>query len=126
MKLHLILPVALAALVFSCGGPSASSGSEEESVPSAVLNSLDGNYSMKLTDPSGTHYSTAVVKEVASRQYQIARITVYGPVYYGFSLGEGASVKSEELGSGAVSYKPAIKKTTIRFQKQEFTCELTK
>jgi hypothetical protein len=124
MKLQLILPAVFAALVFSCGGPSASSGTEE-TVPSSVLLSLEGNYSMKLTDQQGTHYSTAVVKELASHQFQIARITVYGPVYYGFTL-DGTSVSSAELGSGDISYKESIKKTTIRFQKQEFICELSK
>ena len=123
MKLHLIFPVALAILLGSCGGPSGSSA--EEAVPLSVLHSLEGNYTMKLTDPEGTHYSTAVVKELASKQFQVARITVYGPVYYGFTL-DGTSVSSAELGSGAITYKSAIKKTTIRFQKQEFICELSR
>jgi hypothetical protein len=117
---------ALMATGFSCGGPSSASSSQDEPVPATVLQELEGNYSMKLTDPAGTRYSTAVVKEVAARQYQIARITVYGPVLYGFTLGEGASVSSQELGTGTVSYKASIKKTTISFKNQEFTCELSK
>jgi hypothetical protein len=124
MKLPLVISAALSVLLLSCGGPS-NSPAGEESVPSAVLQALEGNYSMKLTDPTGTHYSTAVVKELASGQFQIARITVYGPVYYGFTL-DGTSVNSAELGSGDISYKESIKKTTIRFQKQEFICELSK
>jgi hypothetical protein len=108
----------------SCGGRSASR--ETDTVTPEILRDLPGNYSMKMTDPSGTHYSTAVVKEIAAGQYQIARITVYGPVHYGFTLEENASVRSVELGSGTVSYKSAIKKTTIRFQKEEFVCELSK
>ena len=123
MKMKLILLAALGALLCSCGGPSASS--EEEAVPSSVLHSLEGNYTMKTTDPSGTRYSTAVIKDLGSKQFQIARITVYGPVYYGFTL-DGTSVNSAELGSGAVTYKANIKKTTISFQKQEFTCELSR
>ena len=115
--------MALSILLCSCGGPSAASG--EDAVPSSVLHSLEGNYTMKLTDPDGTHYSTAVVKELASRQFQVARITVYGPVYYGFTL-DGTSVSSAELGSGEVTYKANIKKTSISFQKQEFTCELSR
>ena len=81
---------------------------------------------MKMTDPSGTHYSTAVVKQIATGQYQIARITVYGPVNYGFTLEGNTSVRSAELGSGSGSYTSAIKKTTIRFQKEDFICELSK
>ena len=123
MKKPLMILMALAMLLCSCGGPSGLSG--EESVPLSVRHSLEGNYTMKLTDPDGTHYSTAVVKELASKQFQVARITVYGPVYYGFTL-DGTSVNSAELGSGAVTYKSAIKKTTIRFQKQEFICELSR
>lgn len=124
-KLYLLLPITLAALLGSCGGPSASSAGED-AVPADVLQSLEGNYSMKVTDPSGTHYSTAVVKELASGQFQVARITVYGPVYYSFSLEDGAVVNSSDLGVGAITYKPAIKKTTISFKKQEFSCELSK
>ena len=122
-RLLIFLLMALAILSVSCGGPSAASG--EEAVPLSVLHSLEGNYTMKLTDPDGTHYSTAVVKELVSKQFQVARITVYGPVYYGFTL-DGTSVSSVELGSGEVTYKPAIKKTTIRCQKQEFICELSR
>lgn len=123
MKGTLILLASLCFLLCSCGGPSASPA--EEAVPSSVLHSLEGNYTMKTTDPSGTHYATAVVKDLGSRQFQIARITVYGPVYYGFTL-DGSLVNSAELGSGAVTYKANIKKTTISFQKQEFTCELSR
>ena len=94
-------------------------------MPLSVLHSLEGNYTMKTTDPSGTRYSTAVVKELGSKEFQVARITVYGPGYYGFTL-DGSSVNSAELGSGSVTYKANIKKTTISFQKQEFTCELSR
>ena len=116
--------MALAIVLCSCGGQSGSSAREEPG-PLSVLHSLEGNYTLKMTDSEGTRYSTAVVKEIASKQYQIARITVYGPVMYGFTL-DGTTVSSEELGTGAVTYKSALKKTTIRFQKQEITCELSR
>lgn len=115
---------ALTAFFLSCGSP-ASQGAQE-AVPQTVLQALEGNYSMKMQDPDGIHYSTAVVKELAKGQYQVARITVYGPVLYGFTLKDNAAVESAELGEGAVSYTPSIKKTTIRFQKDEILCELSK
>ncbi len=124
MKLHPLLSLALAAFLCSCGGQTGTSS--REAVPPSVLQALEGNYSMKLTDPEGSRYSTAVVRETAPNQFQIARITVYGPVYYSFTLGSDASVSSAQLGTGSVSYKAAIKKTTILFQKQEYTCELSK
>ncbi len=118
------LSAAFLAGLLSCGGPA--SREKADSVPEAVLQSLEGNYSMKIQAPDGLHYSTAVVKELAKGQYQVARITVYGPVLYAFSLREDATVESAELGKGAVSYTPSIKKTTIRFEKEGFLCELSK
>lgn len=91
-----------------------------------VLEDLPGNYTLKTTADDSVRYSTAVVTEIAKGEYQISRITVYGPVLYSFKLGEHALVESEELGSGAVTYQPGIKKTTIRFEKGGSLCELSK
>lgn len=91
-----------------------------------VLEDLPGNYTLKTTADDSVRYSTAVVTEIAKGEYQISRVTVYGPVLYSFKLGEHAVVESEELGSGAVTYQPGIKKTTIRFEKGGSLCELSK
>lgn len=91
-----------------------------------VLEDLPGNYTLKTTADDSVRYSTAVVTEIAKGEYQISRITVYGLVLYSFKLGEHALVESEELGSGAVTYQPGIKKTTIRFEKGGSLCELSK
>ncbi|MBR1570513.1 MAG: hypothetical protein IJ651_07265 [Bacteroidales bacterium] len=121
------LAATLSAGLLSCGfGGNSRTSQETEGVPQSVLQNLEGNYAMRQTSSDGTHYSTAVVKEIAEGQYQIARITVYGPVLYGFTVGEQASVSSAELGEGSISYKASIKKTTIRFQKEDFICELSK
>jgi len=121
---QLIIALAMGVTLSSCDFQQ--NGKQGESVPEAVLQALEGNYAMKQTGPDGTHYSTAVVKEVATGQYQVNRITVYGPIVYGFTLGKDAAVKSAELGEGTITYKESIKKTTIRFQKEEFVCELSK
>lgn len=95
----------------------------------AFLERLEGNYSMKMEDATRTNYSTAVVSETARGQYSIARVTVYGPVYYGFTLTEEDGmvlVNSRELGQGSVSYNPVLDKISIRFEKEEFICELSK
>lgn len=91
-----------------------------------VLEDLPGNYTLKTTADDSVRYSTAVVTEIAKGEYQISRVTVYGPVLYSFKLGVHALVESEELGSGAVTYQPGIKKTTIRFEKGGSLCELSK
>jgi len=91
-----------------------------------VLEDLPGNYTLKTTADDSVRYSTAVVTEIAKGEYQISRVTVYGPVLYSFKLGEHALVESQELGSGAVTYQPGIKKTTIRFEKGGSLCELSK
>lgn len=90
-----------------------------------VLDNLSGNYALKTVIGPETHYSTAVVKEIADGQFQIARITVYGPVLYSFKL-NGAAVQSPELGSGEVRYKADIKKITIHFEKENSICELSR
>ena len=96
--------LALAALLLSCdmvtgGGASKSKdGAETSAVSAEVLRRLEGNYAMKMVTDGKTRYSTATVKELAVGQFQIARITVYGPVYYGFLLSGDGTVHSEELG----------------------------
>lgn len=106
-------------------GPRA--GSSATGVPPAeVLEQLPGNYTMKMVSGTDTRYSTAVVKEVAVGQYQVARITVYGPVYYVFTLGPSATLQSEQLGQGSVTYQPHIQKLTLHFEKGTSVCELSR
>lgn len=104
--------------------PAAVPVAAEPALPAFVLQSLEGSYSMKMISHGETHYSTAVVKKLAESLYQISRITVYGPVLYGFSCSPEGEVHSEELGSGRIRYSAPIDKTTIRFEKDEFVCEL--
>ena len=121
--------LALTVPLLSCGmvgGNSAQEDPRPVSVSTGVLQRLEGNYSMKIVSEGKTRYSTATVKELATGQFQIARVTVYGPVYYGFLLSEDGTVHSEELGDGTVSYKESIDKTTIRFEREDSICELTR
>ena len=90
------------------------------------IGNLEGSYSMKFTSDGETRYATASVKKVAERQYQIARVTVYGPTVYTFTVAEDGTVSSEELGTGNVSYRSDLKLTTIRFEKTNFLCELSR
>ena len=109
--------------LLSCG-PRKNSGSV---VPGPeILENLAGNYTMKMTVDNEVRYSTAVVKESVGGQFQIARITVYGPMLYSFTLSDGAVVHSDELGDGTVRYQSAIQKLTIRFEKGKSVCELTR
>ena len=62
--------------------------------PASVLEALPGNYTLKTVVDDSVRYSTAVVTQIASDEYQISRVTVYGPVLYGFKLGEHAAVES--------------------------------
>jgi hypothetical protein len=120
---HLILAGVLA-LALSCAS---SVSSQQTTIPSpAILQALEGNYTLKMVSGEDTRYSTAVVKEIAAGQYQVARITVYGPIMYGFTLGADATVRSEELGEGSITYQPQLKKTTIHFEKGGIVCELSR
>ena len=90
------------------------------------IGNLEGSYSMKFTSDGETRYATASVKKIAERQYQISRVTVYGPTVYSFTVAEDGTVSSEELGTGTVSYRSDLKLTTIRFEKTNFLCELSR
>ena len=50
------------------------------------IGNLEGSYSMKFTSDGETRYATASVKKIAERQYQIARVTVYGLRSHGVFL----------------------------------------
>ena len=121
---HLSLLIGALMLALSCAS---SASSQQSTIPSpAILQALEGNYTLKYVSGEDTRYSTAVVKEIAAGQYQVARITVYGPIMYGFTLGPGATVSSEELGQGSITYQANIKKTTIHFEKGGIVCELSR
>ena len=90
------------------------------------IGNLEGSSSMKFTSDGETRYATASVKKTATREYQIVRVTVYGPTVYTFTVTEDGKVSSEELGTGSVSYRPDLKLTTIRFEKSNFLCELSR
>ena len=118
------LALACAAVLVGCAGRSVQQVSLLPDVQK--IGNLEGSYSMKFTSDGETRYATASVKKVAERQYQIARVTVYGPTVYSFTVAEDGTVSSEELGTGSVSYRSDLKLTTIRFEKTTFLCELSR
>ena len=118
------LVLAAAVLFGSCAGRSVQQVSLLPDVQK--IGNLEGSYSMKFTSDGETRYATASVKKVAERQYQIARVTVYGPTVYTFTVAEDGTVSSDELGSGGISYRSDLKLTTIRFEKTNFLCELSR
>ena len=121
---RLVLFALAAAVVFgSCAGRSVQQVSLLPDVQK--IGNLEGSYSMKFTSDGETRYATASVKKIAERQYQIARVTVYGPTVYSFTVAEDGTVTSDELG-GSVSYRSDLKLTTIRFEKTNFLCELSR
>ena len=114
-----------AAVVFgSCAGRSVQQVSLLPDVQK--IGNLEGSYSMKFTSDGETRYATASVKKIAERQYQISRVTVYGPAVYTFTVAEDGTVTSEELGTGTITYRSDLKLTTIRFEKTNFLCELSR
>ena len=118
------LVLAAAVLFGSCAGRSVQQVSLLPDVQK--IGNLEGSYSMKFTSDGETRYATASVKKVAERQYQIARVTVYGPTVYTFTVAEDGTVSSDELGSGGISSRSDLKLTTIRFEKTNFLCELSR
>ena len=118
-----LLPI-LATALAGCAGRSVQQVSVLPDVQK--IGSLEGSYSMKFTASGETRYATASVKKIAERQYQISRVTVYGPTVYTFVIAEDGTVKSDELGTGSISYRSDLKLTTIRFEKTNFLCELSR
>jgi len=114
----------LCALLAGCAGRSVRQVSTVPDVQK--IGNLEGSYSMKFISEGETRYATASVKKIAERQYQIARVTVYGPAVYTFTVTDDGTVSSEELGAGTVSYRSDLKLTTIRFEKTNFLCELSR
>lgn len=121
---HLLFLTALCAVLAGCAGRSVQQVSLLPDIQK--IGSLEGSYSMKFTSAGETRYATASVKKIAERQFQIARVTVYGPAVYTFTVAEDGTVKSEELGEGSISYRSDLKLTTIRFEKKDFLCELSR
>ena len=119
-----ILALSATAVLAGCAGRSVQQVSVLPDVQK--IGNLEGSYSMKFTSDGETRYATASVKKIAERQYQIARVTVYGPTVYSFTVAEDGTVTSEELGNGSVSYRSDLKLTTIRFEKTNFLCELSR
>ena len=119
-----ILALSATAVLAGCAGRSVQQVSVLPDVQK--IGNLEGSYSMKFTSDGETRYATASVKKIAERQYQIARVTVYGPTVYTFTVAEDGTVSSDELGAGTVSYRSDLKLTTIRFEKTNFLCELSR
>ena len=121
---YLAFLTVLCAALAGCAGRSVR---QVSSVPDIQkIGNLEGSYSMKFTSDGETRYATASVKKTATREHQIVRVTVYGPTVYTFTVTEDGKVSSEELGTGSVSYRPDLKLTTIRFEKSNFLCELSR
>ena len=121
---YLAFLTVLCALLAGCAGRSVRQVSTVPDVQK--IGNLEGSYSMKFISEGETRYATASVKKIAERQYQIARVTVYGPAVYTFTVTDDGTVSSEELGAGTVSYRSDLKLTTIRFEKTKFLCELSR
>ena len=119
-----ILALSATAVLAGCAGRSVQQVSVLPDIQK--IGNLEGSYSMKFTSDGETRYATASVKKIAERQYQIARVTVYGPTVYTFTVAEDGTVSSDELGAGTVSYRSDLKLTTIRFEKTNFLCELSR
>ena len=99
------------------------SGPQED--PGSVV-IAEGNYSMRIVSDGESVWSTSTVRRMTENSYSIVRVTVYGPVHYSFTLSEGNSLFSEELGTGYAAYSPRVGKTTLHFEKENFICELSK
>ena len=121
---YLAFLTVLCALLAGCAGRSVRQVSTVPDVQK--IGNLEGSYSMKFISEGETRYATASVKKIAERQCQIARVTVYGPAVYTFTVTDDGTVSSEELGAGTVSYRSDLKLTTIRFEKTNFLCELSR
>ena len=90
------------------------------------LSELEGNYSMRESSGGDVTYSSATFRKGSEGGYEIVQVTVYGPVVYPVQLFEDGALLSEALGAGFAAYDPALGRYTLRFEKDNTVCELSR
>lgn len=90
------------------------------------LTGLDGNYAMRQEGPDGTTYTSATFRRLPDGECELVEVTVYGPVHHTVQLFDDGSLLSEDLGAGFAAYDPALGLYTLRFEKEQNVCILTK
>lgn len=91
------------------------------------LSDLPGNYAMREVSAAGdTTYTSAQFRKLPEGEYEVIQITVYGPVHYRVRLFDDGTLQGEALGAGFAAYDPALGQYTLRFEKDNTVCELTR
>lgn len=93
-----------------------------------ATNRLDGNYTLREMN-GGTLVNgirTAAIKKTSESQARILVTSEFGPEFYDFTLNTNGIVKSEQLGTGEITYNKKLDKITLTFKQGERICEFTK
>ena len=70
--------------------------------------------------------SVEMMRILTTTPIDLAFLDMEMPDTDGFTVAEDGTVSSDELGTGTVSYRSDLKLTTIRFEKTNFLCELSR
>ena len=86
---------------------------------------LEGTYSFKIESDTLSSSFTATIKRTLEDTYLITVLSEYAPEEHPFKV-EGATLLSDQLGSGSVSWQELTGKLTLEFHKDNTVCTLNK
>lgn len=85
-----------------------------------------GNYEVRFDYADSTVRFTGTITKDINEKYVLTILSEYSPRVINLSLGEDGVISCDELGDGVMSHVSDIDKTRIKFEKENFTCTLTK
>ena len=87
---------------------------------------LVGNYSMKMESGEIVTNATAYIDVDDLGNCVLHILSEYEPRALKIEINEDGTLYNEELGLGNMTRKPSIDKTSIKFVKEDLTCEFTR
>lgn len=118
--------VAAYALLFRNALEKEAGKAQEEIVVDAPEGRMTGNYDVVFEYADSTVRFSGNIKEGVTSDFVLTIMSEYAPRVVMLNVEDGGAIASEELGKGKMYYKESIDKTTIRFEKEDYTCVLTK
>lgn len=85
-----------------------------------------GNYDLRFDYADSVARFVGVIDRDMSGNYVLTILSDMEPRVLMLDIDAGGHINCEELGSGTMSYRESIDKTTIRFKGEEYICTLTK
>lgn len=87
---------------------------------------IEGNYEVRFDYADSTVRFTGTVSRDINEAYVFTILSEYSPRVITLDICDDGVIRCDELGEGTMSYIEDIDKTSIKFEKENFTCTLTK